>query len=151
MAIYGVDAFYPAVYYHLSEPMMLRDVRLAQLTLYPVQYNPVRNLLVQAERLEVNVAFTGGAAQANRPSPSHQDQHIRSLQDMVINFDQIEAWRSLPLDLAGEPTRLPIGQETYKIEVDQDGVYELTYEMLAAAGMDVDNVRSADIRNAAPG
>jgi hypothetical protein len=137
---YGVDAFYPAVYYHLSEPMMLRDVRLAQLTLYPVQYNPGRNLLVQAERLEVNVTFTGVASGANRPSPSYRDQHIRSLQDMVINFEQIEAWRSLPLDLTGEPTLLPIGQDTYKISVDQNGVYELTYQMLADAGMDVANV-----------
>jgi hypothetical protein len=138
--IYGADAFYPAVYYRLSEPMMLRDVRLAQLTLYPVQYNPARNLLLQAERLEVSVTFSGVTPQVNQPSPTPQDQHISQLQDMVLNFDQIEGWRSLPATLTAEPTRLPIGQDVYKIEVGEDGVYELTYEALAAAGMDVANV-----------
>jgi hypothetical protein len=139
-AIYQADAFYPARHDALSAPMMRRDVRLAQLTLYPVQYNPASGLLLQAAQLEVSVAFSGATPQVNRPSPSHQDNHINDMRDLVINFEQIAEWRSLPANLEGEPTRLPVGQETYKIEVNQDGVYELTYDMLSAAGMAVANV-----------
>jgi hypothetical protein len=139
-AIYGVDAFYPAIYYQLSSPMMQRDVRLVQLTLYPVHYNPTRRLLSQAHQLEVTVVFSDVVPQTNRPVSAVDDQHINSLRDLVLNSGQIEAWRSLPPDLTGEPTLLPIGQDTYKITVDQSGVYELTYQMLADAGMDVANV-----------
>ena len=37
-------------------------------------------------------------------------------------------------------TVLPTGIDTFKIEVNQDGIFELTYAELQAAGMDVDNV-----------
>ncbi|MGB4869854.1 MAG: C25 family peptidase propeptide domain-containing protein, partial [Candidatus Promineifilaceae bacterium] len=39
-AIYGQDALYPTAVYELSDPMYYRDVRLVQLKLYPVRYNP---------------------------------------------------------------------------------------------------------------
>ena len=37
-------------------------------------------------------------------------------------------------------TRLPIGQDTFKIELNETGLYEITYAMLQTAGMDVDNI-----------
>ena len=40
-AVYQKDAWYPAEVAALSEPALFRDLRVVQLTLYPVQVNPV--------------------------------------------------------------------------------------------------------------
>ncbi len=41
---------------------------------------------------------------------------------------------------AGSPVTLPIGQDTFKIEVNHTGIHEVTYEMLEQAGMQVDSI-----------
>ncbi len=43
------------------------------------------------------------------------------------------------------PLTLPIGVETFKIVVKEDGIYEIDQPSLAAAGMDVDNVDPATL------
>ena len=43
------------------------------------------------------------------------------------------------------PLRLPLNVDTYKIEIDADGVYELRIDDLAAAGMDVVNLDPSTI------
>lgn len=44
-----------------------------------------------------------------------------------------------------EPVNLPIGIETFKIVVEEDGIYEIDQPTLAAAGMDVAGVNPADL------
>jgi len=56
--VYGADAFYPGELAHAGEPAILRDVRLVQITLYPVQYNPVLRELRVYRDLSVSVNHT---------------------------------------------------------------------------------------------
>lgn len=46
----------------------------------------------------------------------------------------------------GQPLDLPIGVETFKIVVEEDGIYEIDQAALAAAGMDVANVDPATLK-----
>ena len=41
--------------------------------------------------------------------------------------------------------RLPVGQDTFKIELNETGLYELTYSQLQTAGMDVNNINPATL------
>ncbi|RMG97521.1 MAG: hypothetical protein D6706_08405, partial [Chloroflexi bacterium] len=88
------------------------------------------------------VTFTGGNATNLRPSPTYDNTFFRSLDNLLLNPEQAIQWRSLPPELAkaDTATKLPIGQDTFRIELNQDGIYEISYSDLAAAGMDVNNI-----------
>jgi uncharacterized repeat protein (TIGR01451 family) len=136
-AVYGQDAFYPAQAYTISEPMYIRDLRVVQLTLYPVRYNPAGGQLYQAGRVEVSLVFRGGQMSDRRPLAG---EHSDALASQVINFAQADGWRSLPAGLEAVSPELPLGVDVYKIEVNQDGIYEVDYDDLAAAGMAVNSI-----------
>ncbi|MCI0395408.1 MAG: C25 family cysteine peptidase, partial [Chloroflexi bacterium] len=119
--------------------MYYRDVRLVRLSLFPLRYNPVAEEIVHVRQLHVELTFTGGELAVSRPAHSHDDQHGQALAQLALNSEQAKSWRSLPADLRQPATELPIGVDVYKVEVNQDGIYEITYADLQAAGMDVAN------------
>ena len=55
----------------------------------------------------------------------------------VVNQEQSDTWRSLPADFRVPQPGLEVGATLFKIEVNADGMYRITYEDLLAAGMDV--------------
>jgi len=136
-AIYQEDALFPTAVYELSAPMYYRDIRVVQLKLYPVRYNPVRQEIIQAGQMQVTVRFTGGNLSDLRPSPTPGDLYLNALADQLLNPQQAAQWRSLPVvtDERETAVTLPIGQPTLKIEVAQDGIYEITYTDLQNANM----------------
>ncbi|MBK8932744.1 MAG: DUF11 domain-containing protein [Chloroflexi bacterium] len=136
-AIYGQDALYPTAVYELSDPMYYRDVRLVQLKLYPVRYNPAQQQINQTTQLQVSVSFSGGNLANLRPSPTPNDAYQKALAGSLLNPDQAVLWRSLPEERSSRETAvtLPIGQPTLKIEVARDGIYEIRYDDLLQAGM----------------
>ncbi|MCA9875340.1 MAG: DUF11 domain-containing protein [Anaerolineales bacterium] len=136
-AVYSRDALYPTAVYELSAPMYYRDIRIVQLKLYPVRYNPVQQEVVQDTKLQVNVTFNGANLTDLRPSPTPGDIYLNALADRLLNPGQAAQWRSLPAAPDGGETAvtLPIGQPTLKIEVARDGIYEINYTDLQTAGM----------------
>lgn len=137
-AIYQQNSWYPTTNYDISAPMYHRDLRVVALTLYPVRYNPITGIAVQATQLEVSISFEGANWADLRPSPTDGDLYFKGLEPVLLNPQQALAWRSLPPDVIHAPaTDLPIGVDTYKIEIDQTGIYEITYEDLETAGMNV--------------
>jgi hypothetical protein len=135
-AIYALDASFPKVRYELSEPLYLRDLRLVELKLFPLTYNPIRRTVSQTANLSVQLAFSGADFDNLKPSPGFVDKQAQALGDKILNFDQAHAWRSLPPQAPEAATsELPIGADTFKILVDQDGIYEISGAELAAQGM----------------
>ncbi len=56
---YGTDEFYPDAAFRVSDPMIMRDVRLVQLVLQPARYNPVTGELRVTRHLRVELAYDG--------------------------------------------------------------------------------------------
>lgn len=87
---YNTDAFFPAEIATLSEPMIMRDLRLANLTLQPVQYNPVTRTLRVYTQIEVEIETNGASlSQAvvhDRPLSKAFDPIYRAT---VLNYDEI--------------------------------------------------------------
>ncbi|MCP4357240.1 MAG: hypothetical protein GY796_04385 [Chloroflexi bacterium] len=145
-AIYNTDANYPATLYSVSEPMIYRDLRLVSLQLYPLRYNPVSGELQQAQQLSVAVKFIGGQVDELRPLPIQNKTAYNGLSNLILNFNQAHQWRSLPADVQNAPaTVLPVGQETFKLTVNETGIYDVTGADLAAAGMNIASVNPATI------
>ncbi len=146
-AIYGQNTLYPNAIYTLSEPMYIRDLRLVELRLYPVRYNPVTRELQQAQQLNVTLQFEGAQLAARQPAATTNTSYLRALSDAILNYDQLLNWRSLPQELINTPAaNFPTNAaETYKIEVNQDGIYEISGADLIAAGMNITNVNPATL------
>ena len=127
--IYESDALFPSALYEISEPQYSRDRRIATLTLYPVQYNPVTQQLVEHTSLEVVVTFSGSNTRSMQPANSASGAFGLS----VLNSASSAEWRSLPRELtaANTATVFPIGVETVKIKVTEDAIYELSYDDLS--------------------
>ncbi len=134
-AIYGKDANYPGQLYEVSEPMYVRDKRLINLEIYPLQYNPVSGELTHYEQLQLTIDFVGGTDDV-RPL-NGRSPFAESLDNLILNAEQAKNWSSLPDEMRDGGTALPIGSDAYKIEVNQDGIYEVSYADLQAAGMNV--------------
>lgn len=153
-AIFAKDELFPNFAYQLSEPVYFRDMRLVKLDLFPLQFNPQSQLLQQATSMEVNIRFDGANLENLKPAPSKNDAYQSSIADTVLNFEQGKSWRSLPQSeqdiqinsLTETAVSLPLGSTSYKIEINQDGIYDLLGSDLAAAGMDIGSVNPTDIQ-----
>jgi uncharacterized repeat protein (TIGR01451 family) len=139
-AIYQADNLYPAGWYQLSAPMYARDLRLVELQLFPYRYNPAQETLEWATGLDVNIQFAGADFSHLRPAPSHNDAVVRAIAGSVLNAEHAVLWRSLPAGGSPGHSVLPEGTDAYRIEVNEDGLYEVDFAQLALAGMNVNGV-----------
>jgi hypothetical protein len=89
--LYSTDRFYPGDIAEVHEPVIMRDVRMVQVVMYPVQYNPVKKQLKIYRDISVNLSYDG----ENVVNPKTQrHEHISEAflplyQSMIPNFDEI--------------------------------------------------------------
>ncbi|MGH2538820.1 MAG: C25 family cysteine peptidase, partial [Candidatus Promineifilaceae bacterium] len=133
-AIYGDTAPYPADVYSLSGPMRLGGLKLYRLALYPLRYRPAAGELLHAPELVVRARFNAPPAPSDGPWQASPPPYLGGL---VLNLEQARGWEIPAAEQGGGSTELPIGVDVYKIEVNRDGIYRLSYADLAAVGMDV--------------
>ena len=87
---YSRDEFYPGNLAEVHDPVIMRDLRMVQVSMYPVQYNPVRRQLKVYRDLSVSVSFTGENV-VNPKTTRHEylsDGFYPIYRSMVANFDQ---------------------------------------------------------------
>ncbi len=143
-AIYQQNTLYPAVAYTISEPMYYHDVRLVKLQLYPVRYNPAARQLQQTQ-LDVNIIFHNTQPVRNS-APTTNPPYLRSLSTTALNYEQALNWRSFPAKSPASTAAFPDVGELYKIELNQDGIYDISGADLAAAGMNISSVDPANLQ-----
>lgn len=143
--IYGVDALYPDTTVVLSEPLYLRDLRVVELKLFPVRYNPQQQTMQQAHSMQIDIRFEGVdlSAGTGQPLSAYTDRYAAD----VLNIDPARSWGTLPDAITtAANTRLPLGTDVFKIVVAEDGIYEVTGAELQAAGMAINSVDPAAIK-----
>jgi len=89
---YSRDEFYPGELATAGEPAIMRDVRLVELALYPVQYNPVRRQLKIYRDLNVRINYTYGDNVVNPKTVSRpfiSDGFYPIYKALISNFDQV--------------------------------------------------------------
>ena len=143
---YATDAFYPAVLAASTGEAHLRDQRVLQLSLRPFQYNPVSRELRVYRTLRVEVSFSYPQGQQGAGSGGEIGGPFETtLEHAIVNYDVARQWRetstapipSLPM---AAPTALTGLSQGYKVAVNQDGLHQLTYADLAAAGLPVETL-----------
>jgi hypothetical protein len=88
--IYSTDAFYPGKLADAGEPFIMREIRGAQVTLYPVQYNPVRHEARVYRDLSVSISYSGDVENPNTiHRPYLTESFVPLYKAMFSNFDEI--------------------------------------------------------------
>lgn len=86
-AAYSADALYPAETWSVTEPMIMRDVRLVQLVLQPVRYNPATGELRVARRLRVTLHNEGvGPNPLRRHRSGHSHTFLPLYRSLIANY-----------------------------------------------------------------
>jgi hypothetical protein len=107
--IYATDGLYPSAIASVGEPAVMRDLRLVQVRVFPVRYNPVQRTLVAVDRIEVSLRFTGGdGANPKRVVRPFRSEAFEPLyRSLVLNYD------SLPRAEVRRGTYLVIVRDAY--------------------------------------
>ena len=143
---YASDTFYPPEAVTMDEAGWLRDHRVVRLTVHPIRYNPARGELAVIKHMVFQVRFVPAP-----PGSSDPDSRVQTpsgipspafeavLDSALLNAETARHWRaSSPALPAAAPANVPATQAgSYKIAVHADGLYQLTYADLQAAGLPV--------------
>jgi hypothetical protein len=143
---YASSLPYPPDAARLVEAGWQRDQRLARLELFPFQYIPAEGRLNWRSLLLVEVTFeytaSTGQAAAAEPGGSSAASFDALLADNLLNASAAKDWRAMPAGISAPTPSLvePLSEPAYRIPIEQDGLYRLTYAALQGAGLDVANL-----------
>ncbi len=86
---YSTNELYPTASFRVTEPMIMRDVRVVQLVLQPVQTNPVTGELKVARRLRVELSYSGRSSinVLNRTRVAHSRTFVPLYKHFIPNYD----------------------------------------------------------------
>jgi hypothetical protein len=143
---YSRDSLYPSSVAEIGSSAFIRDQRVVQLRFFPFQYNPVSGELRHHSRIRVEVTFSYPHGQPRLSAArAEYDSFEQTFQSALLNYDSARQWRATPsLASWSAPTLLGQGEPRYKVLVDEDGIYELTYADLQGAGMELAGVHTGD-------
>jgi hypothetical protein len=140
---YAADGFYPASEAEVVSTGFIRSQRVAQLQLHPFQYAPASGLLRHLTRIQVRLEFNSRDVVSLDVAASPVDDEgafETILSQTLVNYQEARQWRTKSA-LFSQLDALPAEtQPGYKVLVDEDGIYELGYDDLLSAGVDVGNL-----------
>lgn len=146
--IYSTDALYPGSPASVGKEAWVRNQRIVRVEFHPFQYNPVRHTLIVHHHIQVEIQFVTARDSNDLLQPvgnqanAVADIYDQELKGTLLNYESARAWRAFPKttrNIYNTFSDQPESQTIYKIVVDADGLYRITYEDLYQAGMgDVD-------------
>jgi uncharacterized repeat protein (TIGR01451 family) len=144
---YANPGLQPEAIARITEVGWLRDRRVAQLELTPFRYDAATGELHHMQHMRVHLRFEGGIAVAPAaPGAGTAETHSDPFGDpgaaLLLNADAAQHWRVrrpvAPIQPGLQATQAI--SPSYKLLVDRDGLYEVTYVELAAVGVPVDQI-----------
>jgi uncharacterized repeat protein (TIGR01451 family) len=155
-SVYATDDVLPGDSVTIVPTGFIRDQRVAELRLSPVQYNPASGEVRITTYLRAEILLNAGQEVIQAPQSNEQaapDPFDDLLRTILLNYEEARAWRRTPADAALDRTvttstlsaanpDLPV----YRIQIRDPGLYLLTYGDIAAADPTVD-LTTVDPRN----
>jgi len=158
---YKRNGFFPQAVAEIGRTGFIRDVRVLPLRLNPFQYNPAAGTVKLYHHLVVQIQFhtPPGAPSSRASSQLAQVSDLRSnespayeqlLESVLVNPQHAKLWRHRLTPLyqtpQSAPPLLPAGAPAYKIIVDGDGMYHITYRLMREAGIPVGTILPSTLK-----
>jgi len=169
--VYGASAPFPGSLAVVAGRGVMRDQEIAEIRVYPVQYNPADAGIVHHPRIQVRIRFVEDTAARLParldPAPETGPRHLRAFDRMLhslVNYPMVKLDRDATrARLANEPSPVTDGALAagpaslagatgmVKLYVKSDGIYDITPADLTGAGVDLTMVDPATFRMTAGG
>ena len=150
LLIYSQDVFTPAQPIELVVNGMIRSQHVARLSFIPFQYNPAMDEIRVVRHVIVEIHLGNDNFTGSSMGLVNEGSFESILQKTLINYDQARYWRLLPQQtpsaIEKSTSSVLMDQPAYKIQVDQDGLYQVTYSALQSAGVPVDGLDPRTLR-----
>lgn len=136
-AVYSSTSLYPQSWATLGEPCRQRTFWVIPVTVTPFRARPGAGDVLVADQMTLRITFQGG-----RPGKAVSDPYGESLaRSTILNYDQAQTWRERP---SGNPASPPEALGKYKLLVDEDGLYAVTYTDMELAGLDPSSIEDPE-------
>jgi hypothetical protein len=123
----------------------VRSQRVVRVEIFPFRVEPFSGRLTVNDQVRVALRFDVGAeSSAFAPAAPEDLAYEQALQRSVLNYEAGRAWRAEPSVAPVTPWTPP--QPGYKIQLKEDGLYELTRQALADAGLPVGELNPRTFR-----
>ena len=148
--IYEQGRIFPGKLAVISNDGIMRQQRIAGLSIYPIQLNMHTNVVTIYETLTITVSFNNAYQIETSQSPKEQNVFEALLQDTLLNYDTARSWRqemSVNADISQNrimadnssietiPWAPP--EDAYRIVIDEEGMHQVTYDQLVAIGASI--------------
>ena len=142
--IYRQNRFYPTHVVEVVPVGFIRNQRVAQLKIHPVQYNPRLSKLKIYRELQIRIDFNHPAVSDSQAfSGYHPSPPFEALfQTRLLNYNQAKAWRLVrqsPAQNASAPAQEDMEQR-FRLPVTRTGMYRISYNRLQRAGADTSQI-----------
>lgn len=149
--LYSTNSYFPDSLAQTGFYGKLREKNVVQLKFFPVQFNPVKKELIIHSKLWVKVKIWGGEFKTEKiqPLPKWMDERKEPFesiyQNLILNYSSSgRGYRSVETKL--EPKRFSLSSNAYKISIQEDGIYSLSYADLSNAGINLSLVNPQNIK-----
>lgn len=143
---YGQNSLTPAAPVRIVESGYAGRLQYLRLEIAPFQYNPSDGSLIHHRQMVVRVRHSATTRQP--ASTSAGDAFVESVQSMFINGERASGWASQPVAALSpasnngwQPPALSL-----RLFVREEGLYAVTYDELAQAGVPVTTISSHNLR-----
>ena len=146
-AAYAAQGFVPDVLAEVVSTGFIRSQRVAQIRLHPFQYDPATGKLRRHQRIRVRLDFgiPPGAIGAGDSSVD-EGSFEALLSEAILNYEDARGFRSSARSGARRAWAAGGGDPSYKISVDQEGIYEISCGDLYASGIPTDTLDPRTLR-----
>ncbi len=145
---YQADQDFPGKLAEIGSAGTIRSQRVGNLKAQPFQYNPVLRRLSVYNHLRIQVTFNAPLAPSSA-SGVNESTYESILQNTIVNYAAAQPWRTSALPkLTPTSSGFQPGstQPAYRISVPQNGIYQVSYANLLAAGIPAATLDSLDPR-----
>lgn len=133
------DQFFPQNLVEIEKIIWVRNLKVARIRIFPLQYNPVRNVVRYYSEISLKVNFAGSKMESYF---EEKDSFDKIFQNMLLNFEQAKNWRKSQTGTPNYFPANPLANATncYKIMIKEDGLYKIDRTALQSAGIDVTQI-----------
>ncbi len=149
MAATGLHSgFWPPSIVEVADTLYLRGERIVRVRVRPVQFDASTRELRVHKKLRFRVGYQRTLVPSSNHGSSVGLNHVERIFD---SFVARPAGLVLNDKLALQPQHLPSGwhssnQDYFKVLVEQNGIYRITYQELIAAGVPVSQIVSSEVK-----
>lgn len=143
--VYDGNKAFPSVLGVVSNDGIMRSQRILSIALNPIQYYPAENKIIFFRKLNVVLNLEPGYESLQSGQTIQESETFEAVYSSQLrNYEQAKKWRFESTQIqdnhlsAGAPSlvgRWTPPPNSWRIQVAQDGIYQLTYTDLVNAGV----------------